>query len=141
MLPGKPGKDKKPNYKLIKKQNKMSGITLSPKKFDDYITSTDDNLQIITPPTTAARFGWTPTNVTDWHDYRTQWEEDLYIVYKVKTKRSTTLREQVKDFIANFRLFGNPLLDKAAASTGATLDDAGLSGITPHRQCPKAEVK
>ncbi len=48
MLPGKPGKDKKTNYKPIKKQNKMSRITLSPKKFDDYITSTDDNLQIIT---------------------------------------------------------------------------------------------
>jgi len=111
-------------------------ISSNPKDFDDYITSTDDNLQLTDPPTTATRFGWTSGNVSDWHDYRVEWEEDVYPPYKVKKNRSTTVRDRVKEFIANFRLFGNPLLDKAAASSGATIEDASMFNFKIGRANP-----
>ena len=114
-----------------------SRISKKPAVFDAYINNTDDSLQLALPvPVTNVRLGWPSVNKDDWHDYRLEWEGDLYPIYTDKAKCTSVTREDVKEFIANFRLFANPLLDIAAASTGATSEDAALFNFKIGRKNP-----
>ncbi len=101
-------------------------ISIAPTKFNIYINSTDDNAQSTTIPTVQTRFGWTDLEVAAWHTKRLYWRDTLYPKYGDKTKSTPAIKKEVKKFIKDFRTTNNPLLDRAAASTGSTSDDEVL---------------
>src|ERR1035437_7114194 len=104
---------------------KGTRIPDSPKKFDPYITTSDDRLQA-TEPTSGNPYwqflGLSSANATDWHNKRTFWDTPitgLYALYSNIPTSTKTVKGQVKQFIKDFHTFANPLLNLIAASPNA----------------------
>lgn len=93
--------------------------------FNNYINSTDDNLQAISSGVIHnwERLGLSSVNASDWHDQRTYWRDTLYPKYSSPATSTSLVKAEVKAFIIEFRKFANPLLDIMAASPNAGTDD------------------
>ena len=92
-------------------------------EFNDYLNNTDDYLQAGTPTTNRERLGLTLVNGTDWSDKRTFWRDTLYPKYIDPLQSTSAVKQQVRDFMTDFRTFGNPLLNIMVADPDATSND------------------
>lgn len=102
----------------------MPGIRISkqPAVFNAYINNGDDYLALGTP-TNGSRLGLSAGQIADWHTKREYWHDTLYPKYSSDTDRTMAIVEETHNFIRDFRLFANPLLDIMAASEAATEAD------------------
>ncbi len=97
----------------------------SPKVFDPYITSCDDHLQETEPVSNLPYWqllGLTSVNASDWHNKRQFWatpNTGLFALYNSPAASTSVVKKNVKNFIADFKTFANPLLDVIAASPNA----------------------
>lgn len=112
-----------------------SRISRSPKKFDPYISTTDDRLQEIEPISGQPYwqlFGFSNNNATDWHNKRQFWDTPttgLFALYSNAATSTSIIKKKVKHFIEDFRTFANPLLNIIAASPNATPDDEKIFNL------------
>jgi hypothetical protein len=91
-------------------------------EFNKYLASSD-KYQLDGTPTNFSRFGWSALNSSDWHDKKVYWADTLFPLYGDPMTSTTAVKGNVKLFIEDFHVFGNPLLNLAAASSVATHDD------------------
>jgi hypothetical protein len=94
-------------------------------EFNDYINNTDDYLLAGTP-TNRERLGLSISNGTDWHDKRVFWRDTLYPKYIDPLQSTSAVKTQVRDFMADFRTFGNPLLNIMVADPDANSNDEAV---------------
>ncbi len=92
-------------------------------KFNAYIRNTDDYQLAGGPPTNATRLGISSTDSATWHTDRGAWDI-LYAKYIDKNQVTPSVKNNVRNFIRDFRIFAIPLIDIMAASAAATQDDA-----------------
>lgn len=85
--------------------------------------ASSDKYQLAGTPSNFSRFGWSALNSSDWHDKKVYWSDTLYPLYGDPMTSTTAVKGNVKLFIEDFHVFGNPLLNLAAASSAATHDD------------------
>jgi hypothetical protein len=115
--------------------NKGSRISGSPKKFDPYISTTDDRLQAIEPISGQPYwqlFGFSNNNASDWNAKRQFWDAPttgLFALYSNAVTSTSIVKKKVKHFIEDFRAFANPLLNIIAASPNATPDDENIFNL------------
>ena len=112
--------------------------------FNQYIRATDDTLQVVGPPTGAARLGLTTSEADDWHAYRQQWDI-LYGKYGNPATRTSTITEDKNNLKTNFAGFARPLLKRIEVSDNLTTDDRSTFNLpepdtTPTARGPILEV-
>ena len=119
----------------MKTTKKGPRIASSPKKFDPYITTSDDRLQA-TEPTSSNPYwqflGLSSTNASDWHNKRLFWDTSgtgLFSLYSNPATSTTPVKAKVKQFIKDFRSFANPLLSIIAASPNASADEENIFNL------------
>jgi hypothetical protein len=101
-------------------------------EFNSYINATDDYQKALDPSgippgaTNASRLGLVSGESTGWTEKRDYWHDTLYPAYNNPITSSSTVKQQVKLFMKDFRTFGNPLLNRMAASGAATSDDEAV---------------
>ncbi len=106
--------------------------------FNLYINQTNDYL-ILGSPTNAVRFGWTAQNLSDWQDFRTDWEP-LYFSYSDKKGGYTTaIKTKLETIIANAVIYDreNKLILKVKATVGLTVDDCTIFRIPQSYASPQ----
>ena len=113
-----------------------SRIPYAPEKFNTYIINTSDDVSSPALPTVQTRFNWTDAEATAWTDACAKWVKTIYKNYSNKSTRTPLAETEVKKFIAEFHKTNNPLLDRAAASTGATTEDELLYNFKSTRAKP-----
>jgi len=116
-----------------------SRIPTNEADFASYMKRTDDSLLSIIIPTTETAFGWTTAEVAWWHDQRKFFLDDvngLWTKHQNPLTKTSSINEQVVTFIRKFHIVANPLLDRAAVSTGATTDLAILFNFKIGRSAP-----
>ena len=119
----------------VPKKKEGPRISESPKEFNIQINRMDDRLQAIEPTSGNPYwqfYGLTSTNGSDFHNKRLFWNTPttgLFAKYSSPATSTSTVKEQVKVWIAGFRAFGNPLLDVIAASPNATSDDEAIFNL------------
>src|ERR1035437_5529244 len=95
---------------------KGTRIPDSPKKFDPYITTSDDRLQSIEPTSGNPYWqflGLSSANATDWHNKRSFWDTPvtgIHALYNNPATSTSTVKGNLKQFIKDFRAFADPLL-------------------------------
>ncbi|HEX7414779.1 MAG TPA: hypothetical protein VF411_12120, partial [Bacteroidia bacterium] len=101
-------------------------ISKSPKKFDPYLSSSDDRLQEIEPISGlpwGEVLGLSTVNISDWHNKRLFWDTPttgLFAKYSSAATSTSVVKGLVKTFITDFRTFADPLLNLIAASPKAS---------------------
>ena len=113
-----------------------SRIPYAPEKFNTYITNTSADVGSTDAPTVQTRFNWTDDEAKAWTDANVKWSKTTWKNYSNESTRSTLDETEVKKFIAEFHIANNPLLDRAAASTGATTADELLYNFKTTRAKP-----
>jgi len=89
--------------------------------------------------TTETAFGWTSSEVAWWHDQRKFFLDDvtgLWMKHENPLTRNSSINEQVVEFIKKFHIVANPMLDRAAASPGATIDLSKVFNFKIGRSAP-----
>ncbi|MBI3500733.1 MAG: hypothetical protein HY063_02975 [Bacteroidetes bacterium] len=110
----------------MKTKKTRARISTSPKKFDPFISTTDDHLLAIEPTTGNPYWqflGLSSANATDWHNKRLYWDAPntgLFALYSNPATSTSVIKKKVETFIKNFRTFANPLLNIIASSPNAT---------------------
>jgi len=107
--------------------------------FDIYINITDDCLQAIDPGSGLLnwqRLGLSLANSNDWQSKRVYWRDTLHPAYTSAEKSTTAVKNTVRNFMAAFRKFANPLLVIMAASSAATVQDEFVFRFKRHRNKP-----
>lgn len=109
-----------------------SRIPVSIALFNAYINTTDDFLQAPVEEGSSTlnwqRLGLASTDATGWHSKRLAWNT-LYAKYTNTDTRTKTVNDQVKSFRVNFQKTGGKVLDKIAASDGATEQDQNVFNL------------
>ncbi|MHB8259172.1 MAG: hypothetical protein ACYDCN_05935 [Bacteroidia bacterium] len=128
---------------MTKTKKKGLRISTSPKKFDPYITSTDDRLQAV-EPTSGEHYwqylGLSSTNGSDWHNKRTYWDTPLTGLHALYTNPDTstsTVKGRVKQFIKDFRAFADPLLSLIAANPNSTATEEQIFNLVLNKNRKK----
>ena len=102
-------------------------------KFFAYINKSTTHLFTTEPGEASAnwvRLTLTAGQATEWSDRRIYFRDTLYPKYIDPALSTSIIKKDVKLFIKNFRLFGNPLLKKMASCGFAnTKDEAELNFI------------
>ncbi len=100
--------------------------------FNAYINSTDTFLQAPIEEGSATlnwqRLGLASADATGWHGQLIEWNK-LYAKYSNLDTRTKTVNDLVKAFKTNFQEFGGRILDKIAASDGATAQDENVFNL------------
>lgn len=100
--------------------------------FNAYINTTDNFLQAPIEEGSSTlnwqRLGLTAADATGWHGQQIEWNK-LYAKYSNKDTRTKTVNDLVKAFKTNFQDFGGRILDKIAASDGATEQDQNVFNL------------
>jgi len=116
-------------------------ISSSPKEFNTQITRMNARLQALAPtspppPGTPiyyfTYYGLSSTNGSDFNNKYLFWSTPLtglYAQYNNPVTSSSTVKNQVKTWIKNFRAFADPLLNIIAASPNATTDDEAIFNL------------
>ncbi|HEX7415256.1 MAG TPA: hypothetical protein VF411_14520 [Bacteroidia bacterium] len=124
--------------------HKRGRIATSPVDFNVYINNSDNRLQD-TEPTSGNQYwqqlGLTSTNASDWNDKCLFWNTPttgLYDLYNNPATSTSIIKAQVKEFIADFRAFANPLLHIIAASPNATEVDEKAFNLVLNKNRKKA---
>ena len=118
-----------------------SRIPYAPEKFNTYINNTSEDVGSIVIPTVQTRFNWTDAEATAWTDSCSMWVKTTYKNYSNKSTRTPLAETEVKKFIAEFHNVNNLLLDRAAASTGATTEDELLYNFKSTRAKPTHQTE
>jgi len=108
-------------------------------KFNDYINATDDRLQSVNPDTLkkyGIDYGFSPAQNTEWNTQRVFWRDTLYPSYTNPLTSTSVVKANVRDFMSDFREFGNPLLDKIASSDIAGNEEEAIFNIDLERAEP-----
>lgn len=115
-----------------------SRIPLTIPEFNTYINQTLARL-IATNPDTGnpywTDFTFTAGENTEWGTRSAAWHA-LYALYSNPATKTAIVNEQVKNFMDDFRPFGQPLLDKIKASGLADETDAAVFHIDLRRHEP-----
>jgi hypothetical protein len=101
-------------------------ISKKAKEFNDIIVNGDNHLQANEPVSGLPYWqllGLSSANATDWHNKRLVWDTPdtgKYALYSNPATSTSVVKKDVKDFIDQFRIFADPVLDKIAANENAT---------------------
>ena|ERR1051325_5024480 len=117
-----------------------SRISTSPLIFDCYIRRSNTFLQRDSEGEPATpnwqRLGLTEQEADEWNRRRDYWVNILIKKYTDRSKRTQVVTEEVKNFIASFREFANPLLNIIAVNRAATAEDAAVFNFKLRRKKP-----
>ena len=104
--------------------------------FNTYINNTDDYLAAGTPTTNGARLGLTTTNLTDWNGRRVNWRDTLYPKYSDPLQSTSVVKQDVQNFMSEFKTFAQPLLNIMATSPNAVTADEAVFHFKIGRAAP-----
>lgn len=106
--------------------------------FNTYINNTDTFLQQISSGTTHnwERLGLSNDNADEWHSKRLYWRDTLYPKYTDPLQSTKAVKDEVRNFMEEFREFGQPQLNIMAASANATSDDELVFNFKIGRAAP-----
>ncbi len=98
--------------------------------FNSYITHTNNYL-ILGSPTNAVRFGWTAQNLSDWQDFRTEWEPLFFKYSDRKGSYTTDIKNDLENIIKAAIAYDkvNKLVLKVKATVGLTSEDCSTFHI------------
>jgi hypothetical protein len=107
--------------------------------FNDYIVNTDDQLQA-TNTDTGNQY-YKDYNISDadskeWSNRRVNWVKNIYPAYINPATSTSIVKANVKTFIKDFHTFGNPLLNKIAASDVAGNTEEHIFNLVLHKSNP-----
>jgi hypothetical protein len=117
--------------------------------FNIYLSQTNDHL-ILGSPTNAVRFGWTSQNLSDWQDFKSDWDP-LYFKYSDKKGGYTTaIKTKLEVIIAKAIIYDreNKLILKVKSTVGLTPDDCiifkvpksyAITSLSPHQSAMTSE--
>ena len=111
-------------------------IPYAPEKFNTYIINTSADVGSTDVPTVQTRFNWTDDEASAWTDANATWSKTTYKLYANEITRTKPVEIAVKKFIVDFHNANNKLLDRAAASTGATIEEEVLYNFKTTRAKP-----
>ena len=105
-------------------------------EFNGYIHVTADRLEAINPDTTnkyGIDYGLSATEMTDWKNKRTQWNDTLYADYIDPVKSTSIAKKKVRDFIPAFSKFSKKPLDKIVLADISGDDEESIFNIKLNR--------
>lgn len=107
--------------------------------FNGFIDTTDNRLQLINPVTNNpyyVDYNISPASATSWSAKRKNWDINIYPAYNDPTMRTSSVIENVHNFIADFKTFASPLINKIAASDVAGSDEEHIFNFVLTHQDP-----
>jgi len=102
--------------------------------FNTYMNNTGTYVAAGTP-VNGIRLGLSAGNITDWGGYKTDWIT-LYTKYSDPVQSTSIVKDEVRNFMDDFREFANPLLNIMAASPNANETDEGVFNFKIGRATP-----
>ena len=102
------------------------------KKFNSFLTKTCNYLSL-GAPTNAARFNWTPANLSAWQAFLTAWAP-LFLLYDDKAESYTTaIKNKLIGIKNNAVVYArtNKLIELVKACTTLNGDDCAVFGLPP----------
>jgi len=115
-------------------------ISKSTAIFNTYINNGNTYLMAGTP-TNGTRLGLSSAQQTEWTARCTNWKDNLYPKFSSSSLRTPAVIEAVHNFIRDFKLFANPLLDMMAANPAANEDDEHTFNFIKRENRKKPERK
>lgn len=106
--------------------------------FGQYIRVTDTNnliVDTVTGMTNGQRLGLSAQNMLDWTAKRTAWQS-LHQAYINPLTCTSIVKQDVQNFIADFKAFASPLLNIMVANPNAITADEAIYHFVIHRKSP-----
>jgi hypothetical protein len=105
--------------------------------FNIFIDATDSRLQLINPTTSNpyyVDYGLTEVTATSWSAQRKDWDENVYAAYINPLTSTSVAKDNVQNFMAGFREFAQPQLNKIAVSDVAGTEEEHIFNLVLHRK-------
>jgi len=95
--------------------------------------STGSYLAAGSPVTNGTRLGLSAQNLTDWNDKFVYWRDTLYTKYSDPLQSTSAVKDEVRNFMKDFKTFAQPLINLMVASPNAKEADAAVFNFVLNR--------
>lgn len=112
-----------------------SRIPLTISEFNNYINNTNTYLHAGSPQN-GIRLGLVAGDLTEWDTRTVYWHDTLFPLYTNELTSSSSVKDNVRIFMKDFREFAQPRIDIMAVDPDATQDDANVLHFVLQRAKP-----